>query len=75
MTARSTLNGPRNTVRVPTLLIDPNVDPQRQGDVMHIKVLDKHILILNSFEAVDALLEKRSAKYSSKPQTPMLIDL
>ena len=40
-----------------------------------MKVLDKHVLILNSFEATNELFEKRSAKYSDKPHMPMLVDL
>ena len=43
-----------------------------KGDVNFISVLNKSILILNSFSAARDLLEKRSAIYSSRPTLVML---
>ena len=40
-----------------------------------MKVLDKHVVVLNSLEAVNELFERRSAKYSDRPDFPMLVDL
>jgi hypothetical protein len=41
------------------------------GDVIHLTALGRHILILNSQEAVDDLLIKRGNIYSSRPHLPM----
>ena len=38
------------------------------GAIMHVYVLTKNILILNSFEDMKELLEKRGNKYSSRPR-------
>ncbi|KAF4604276.1 hypothetical protein EYR38_004698 [Pleurotus pulmonarius] len=37
------------------------------GDVMHLRVLGRDLIILNSVEAATELLEKRSALYSDRP--------
>ena len=50
-------------------------DQHRAGDVIHLRVLDKHVIVLNSFEATNELFEKRSAIYSDRPDMPMLVDL
>lgn len=38
------------------------------GDVMHLKVLGRNMIVLNSVEAATDLLEKRSAQYSDRPR-------
>ncbi|KAI0720862.1 cytochrome P450 [Fomitopsis betulina] len=44
---------------------------ERYGDVMHLSVLGKSLVILSSREAVTELLEKRGAIYSDRPIIPM----
>jgi len=41
------------------------------GDVVHLEVLGKHIIILSSPEACDDLLVKRGATYSDRPTCTM----
>ncbi|KAI0935585.1 hypothetical protein AcV5_003970 [Taiwanofungus camphoratus] len=41
------------------------------GDVFCIRVLGHVIILINSFEAADTLLNKRSIRYSSKPRRRM----
>ncbi|KAF9025348.1 cytochrome P450 [Hymenopellis radicata] len=41
------------------------------GDVIFLEVLGKKLLILDSVEAVNDLLEKRSPNYSNRPTFPM----
>ena len=45
------------------------------GDVIHVKILEKHYIILNSFEVVEELMEKRSAIYSDRLRLPMVCKL
>lgn len=52
-----------------------SIDTYHVGDLIHMKVLDKHILVINSLEAANELFDKRSAKYSDRPDLPMLVDL
>ena len=49
-------------IRIPA--VDYNV---AIGDVIHLDLLGKCIIILNSMEAATELLEKRGAKYSDRP--------
>lgn len=49
--------------------------PFISGDIVHVTVLGQHIVMLNSAKAVTDLLERRSAVYSSRPQTTMIGDL
>ncbi|KZV68637.1 cytochrome P450 [Peniophora sp. CONT] len=46
----------------------------RYGDVVHVKIFGKHLILLNSAQAVNDLLDKRSSIYSDRPHFP-LIDL
>ncbi|KAL0945852.1 hypothetical protein HGRIS_012135 [Hohenbuehelia grisea] len=46
-----------------------------KSDVIHIPVLGMNIVVLNSSQAVDDLLEKRSAIYASRPRMPMLVEV
>ena len=48
---------------------------KQYGDVVHLNMLGKHYIILDSFEAVEELLEKRSATYSDRPRMPMMKEL
>ncbi|VDC04845.1 unnamed protein product [Peniophora sp. CBMAI 1063] len=44
------------------------------GEIVHVNILGKHMILLNSARAVNDLLEKRASKYSDRPHFP-LIDL
>lgn len=48
---------------------------QKYGDVVYAEALGQKILVLSSMEAVSDLLERRSALYSDRPSSCMLIDL
>ncbi|GJE86823.1 cytochrome P450 [Phanerochaete sordida] len=43
---------------------------KRYGDVLHLDLLGKSIIVLNSHEAANDLLDKRSANYSDRPDFP-----
>jgi quercetin dioxygenase-like cupin family protein len=45
-----------------------NVTP---GDIVHIRVHTQHIIILNSYEAVIDLFDKRGSIYSHRSQRAM----
>jgi len=45
------------------------------GDLVHVEVLGRHILFLNSYRVVNDLFEKRSANYSDRNELPMINDL
>ena len=38
------------------------------GDVVHLRIFTRNLVILSSVEHVQELLEKRSAIYSSRPR-------
>ncbi|KAF8625969.1 hypothetical protein AX17_006694 [Amanita inopinata Kibby_2008] len=42
------------------------------SDMIHLHVMDKHLVILRKLEDVVALMEKRSTIYSSRPPLPIL---
>ncbi|KZV68643.1 cytochrome P450 [Peniophora sp. CONT] len=41
------------------------------GDIVHLKLLNKHVIILNSSQAVHDLLDRRSSIYSDRPHFPL----
>ncbi|KAF8869037.1 cytochrome P450 [Infundibulicybe gibba] len=43
-----------------------------QSDILHAEAFGQHIIILNSLEAATDIMERRAAKYSSRPSIPML---
>ncbi|KAJ7810955.1 cytochrome P450 [Mycena olivaceomarginata] len=45
------------------------------SDVIHVNLAGTHVIVLSSFEATEALLEKRSSIYSDRPAFPMVNDL
>ncbi|TDL20318.1 cytochrome P450 [Rickenella mellea] len=45
---------------------------KQYGDIVHVEVFGKHILILNSLEGAVDLCEKRSHIYSDRPRMPMV---
>ncbi|KAK7037782.1 hypothetical protein VNI00_010743 [Paramarasmius palmivorus] len=67
--------GPRGRLFVGNLLDIPNKKPwlaytgwaKTYGDVMHLQVLNDHVIVLSSAAAASDLLEKRSRIYSGRP--------
>ncbi|KAF8147907.1 cytochrome P450 [Mycena galopus ATCC 62051] len=45
------------------------------SDIIHLNLAGKSVIVLSSFEATEALLEKRSSIYSDRPDFPMANDL
>lgn len=43
------------------------------GDVIHLKVLGRDIIVLNSVQAATDLLEKRSGLYSDRPNLTVYV--
>lgn len=48
---------------------------QRYGDIIHARLFQKHVLVLDSTKAAEDLLDKRAAKYSDRPHFTLLEDL
>ncbi|KIJ31652.1 hypothetical protein M422DRAFT_266684 [Sphaerobolus stellatus SS14] len=48
---------------------------QKYGELVHINVLGKHMLFVNSWRMAYELFDKRSSIYSDRPTTPMMHDL
>ncbi|KAL1725532.1 cytochrome P450 [Schizophyllum commune] len=48
---------------------------QYDTDILYLNVAGKSIVVLDTYEACNELLEKRSRYYSSRPPFPMAIDL
>lgn len=64
-------SGDRSTVsKIQSSMITRQSDTS-SGDVIHLKVLGKHIIVLNSYKAASELLDNRGAKYSSRPRFPL----
>ena len=42
------------------------------GDIVHVKIFGKHVIMLNSARAVNDLLDKRSSIYSDRPHLPLI---
>ncbi|KAJ7489127.1 cytochrome P450 [Mycena latifolia] len=45
------------------------------SDIIHLDLAGTSLIVLCSLEATDALLEKRAALYSDRPNLPMVMDL
>ncbi|KIJ68344.1 hypothetical protein HYDPIDRAFT_82083 [Hydnomerulius pinastri MD-312] len=45
------------------------------GDIIYLRVLGNPILVINSAEAAEELLERRSRNYSSRPVRTMVVEL
>ncbi|KAJ7080682.1 cytochrome P450 [Mycena epipterygia] len=46
-----------------------------QSDIIHLNLAGTSLIVLSSLEATDALLEKRSSKYSDRGDLPMVSEL
>ncbi|RDB18010.1 hypothetical protein Hypma_000693 [Hypsizygus marmoreus] len=44
---------------------------KKYGEIVHLQVLGRSIVVLNSFQAAVDLLDKRSANYSDRPKLPI----
>ncbi|KAF8880682.1 hypothetical protein BD779DRAFT_1421237, partial [Infundibulicybe gibba] len=42
------------------------------GDIIHFKVFNQSLVILNSLKRTTDIFDKRSSAYSSRPRMPML---
>ncbi|KAI5822527.1 cytochrome P450 [Schizophyllum commune Tattone D] len=75
--------GPRRKPLIGNVLDMPTQAPEatfmqwreRYGDVVHLEIFGKHMIILNTFEAAQDLMERRSAIYSDRPRFVMLAEL
>ncbi|KAJ7495373.1 cytochrome P450 [Mycena latifolia] len=45
------------------------------SDIIHLNLAGQSVIVLSSLEATTALLEKRSAVYSDRPDVPMVTDM
>ncbi|KAG1745653.1 cytochrome P450 [Suillus lakei] len=71
--------GPRGWPLIGNVLDMPRVKPwltfaewgQRYGDIAHIEVLGRHIIVLNSVKATVEMLDNKSTLYSERPVLPM----
>lgn len=45
------------------------------GPLLHLRVLNKHMIVINSLSVAEDLLERRGAIYSDRPQFTMLGEL
>lgn len=45
------------------------------GDVVHLKLLNQHVIVVSSMDAIADLFEKRGAIYSDRFRSTMLIEL
>lgn len=45
------------------------------GDIMHLKIMNLHVVVLSSMEIIADLFEKRGAIYSDRYQSTMLTEL
>ncbi|KIY69044.1 cytochrome P450 [Cylindrobasidium torrendii FP15055 ss-10] len=48
---------------------------QYKSDILHMEIFGINIVVLNSLEAVNDLLDRRSAHYSGRAHLPMVMDL
>ncbi|KAG7089560.1 hypothetical protein E1B28_011232 [Marasmius oreades] len=72
--------GPKPRLLVGNFFDFPKTEPWKvyhgwgkvYGEMIHLKVLGQHIIIINSQKLADAMFEKRSRIYSDRPLFPML---
>ncbi|KAL5514193.1 hypothetical protein ACEPAG_2281 [Sanghuangporus baumii] len=48
---------------------------EEYGDLVHVNVLGKHIIYINSYKVAYELFERRGSLYSDKPRLPLLNEL
>ncbi|KAG1874873.1 cytochrome P450 [Suillus subluteus] len=75
--------GPRGWPLIGNVLDMPRIKPwlaftewgQKYGDITHIEVLGRHIVVLNSVKTVMDMLDSKSTLYSDRPVLPMAGEL
>ncbi|KAG2346478.1 cytochrome P450 [Suillus weaverae] len=71
--------GPRGWPLISNVLDMPRIKPwltftewgQKYGDITHIEVLGRHIIVLNSVKTTMEMLDSKSTLYSDRPVLPM----
>jgi hypothetical protein len=58
-----------------TLIADVHLTQISLGDIIYIYKFGNPVIVLNSAEAANILLDKRGHKYSSRPPRTMLTDV
>lgn len=69
---RSSSNGLRNMVSHP-LLVQRLFTDCFAGDIFYLEILGRKIVIVNSYEIANELMDKRSANYSDRPVFPLFM--
>ncbi|KAG2069748.1 cytochrome P450 [Suillus decipiens] len=75
--------GPRGWPLVGNVLDMPRINPwltftewgRKYGDITHIEVLGRHIIVLNSFKTAIEMMNRKGTLYSDRPFLPMLGEL
>ncbi|KAG1817986.1 cytochrome P450 [Suillus subaureus] len=75
--------GPRGWPLIGNVLDMPRVNPwvaftewgQQYGDITHIEVLGRHIIVLNSVKIAMEMMDRKSTLYSDRPVFPMVGEL
>ncbi|KAG1874858.1 cytochrome P450 [Suillus subluteus] len=75
--------GPRGWPLIGNVLDMPRIKPwltftewgQKYGDITHIEVLGRHIIVLNSTKTALEMMDSKSALYSDRPVVPMAGEL
>ncbi|KAG1855195.1 cytochrome P450 [Suillus subalutaceus] len=75
--------GPRGWPLIGNVLDMPRIKPwltftewgQKYGDITHIEVLGRHIIVLNSTKAALEMMDSKSTLYSDRPVVPMAGEL
>ncbi|KAJ8075174.1 hypothetical protein PM082_019502 [Marasmius tenuissimus] len=75
--------GPTPAPFIGNLLQIPSVSPEEvfrdwsavYGDIVHLRIFHQPMIVLNSYEAAQELLEKRSASYSDRPRFVLFSEL
>ncbi|KAG2104686.1 cytochrome P450 [Suillus discolor] len=71
--------GPRGWPLIGNILDIPHIKPwltfsawgQKYGDITHIRVLGRHIIVLNSVKTAVEMMDRKSIVYSDRPVLPM----
>ncbi|KAG1784606.1 cytochrome P450 [Suillus plorans] len=71
--------GPRGWPLIGNILDMPHIKPwltfsawgQKYGDITHISVLGRHIIVLNSVKTAMEMMDRKSIVYSDRPILPM----
>jgi len=75
--------GPRGWPLIGNVLDMPRIKPwltftewgQKYGDITHIEVLGRHIIVLNSVKTAMEMMDRKSTLYSDRPVLPMAGEL